>query len=395
MARRRRGSNNSQSLLIIVILIICALLFMFKDKKEEKVQTYNGYDSAVIVVGNHKYSPAPNFNNNATFEEIISDIFYNTKQGEIPNISLISATSNPKHIDIEDRYLVAPGGNELASKDNLKTLINGINKASTISPTESGADYFAAIIEACEELKNSKNAIIIVYGSGLSDTGIMNFAFDNIIDKLLADESYVNNMLANNKMLSNKDYSNIKIVWYGAGQTVGEQKNLKEYKKVVEDAYQDMFEFYGMEGEFKSIRVSSNTKSVDTDYDIQKTFANTLEAGDILDLNERYASFYGDQAILMNEDEVREYLKGFSNKLIISNSKVKITGYQTVCAQNENLSIARANTIKKILIELGVSEKNISVAGVAGPPDERVENPRCGYTGIAVEHRTVRIEVVE
>lgn len=395
MARRRRGSNSGQSWLVVVVLIICALLFMFKDKKEDKIEDKSGYDSAVIVVGNHRYSPAPDFTNNKSFENIISDVFYNTEIGDVPSISIISATSNPKHIDIDERYLTTPGGNELASKDNLKTLISGINKASTVSPTEAGADYFAAILEACEELKNAENPIIIVYGSGLSDTGIMNFAFDNIIDKLIEDESYVDSMLANNKMVSNKDYSNIKIVWYGAGQTVGEQKDLKEYKTIVEDAYEDMFEFYNMDGEFKSVKISSNTKSVDSDYDVQKTYADTLTPGDTLDLNERYASFYGDEAILINEEEVREYLLGFSTKLKLSNSKIKITGYQTVCAVTNDLSIARANTIKNILIELGVPAENITVDGIAGPPDNREEIPRCGDTGVAIEHRTVRIEVIE
>ena len=55
-------------------------------------------------------------------------------------------------------------------------------------------------------------------------------------------------------------------------------------------------------------------------------------------------------------------------------------------------ALAHIETIKEILVNLGVAENRITTDGVAGPPDNRPENPRCGNSGIAVEHRTVILE---
>ena len=44
------------------------------------------------------------------------------------------------------------------------------------------------------------------------------------------------------------------------------------------------------------------------------------------------------------------------------------------------------------MVNLGISADRITTDGVAGPPDDRTEDPLCGSTGVAVEHRTVILE---
>lgn len=148
-----------------------------------------------------------------------------------------------------------------------------------------------------------------------------------------------------------------------------------------------------MDVSFEQVNVSSSTKSVESDYEVNRTFVDTLESGDEINLTERYAEFYPDKDTLKNAAEVTNYLTDFSKKIINANSKIKVVGYQTTCATTKDLGYARAKTIASILISLGVSEDNIEVDGVAGPPDNRIENPKCGSNGIAGEHRTVRITV--
>ena len=146
---------------------------------------------------------------------------------------------------------------------------------------------------------------------------------------------------------------------------------------------------------FYSIPVSSNDTSVDTEYEVNMTPLPTFEENFSISLNERYLSFYGDSDKLKNEKEVKQLLTAYAEKFKNSDVNLKITGYQTVCARSEKLSIARAEKVKSILVGLGVDANKITTAGVAGPPDNRVENPRCGSTGVAVEHRTVIIEVIK
>lgn len=413
MARRRGRSsgNNTSALLIIIIGILIYLLFprlqVTEEQKnlanqnnsqlseENKINENNleNHDIVAFVVGNTENSPAPELTNNKNIKNTLEKVFYATEAGEVPNIVLFSATASPRTIKIEDKYNLGQAANKLASQSNFNDLLKGIELAANSSPACSGADYFATIIEALEYVKGYNNPIIIIYGSGLSDTGIINFAFDNLITKNGTEEEKVISILSTDKRFANESYSNVTINWYGVGQTVGKQQDLKEWKKSVENTYKAIFNYFNIYYKFYSIRVTETTKSVSTEYKVNITSLPIIEENYELSLDERYLSFYPDTAILQNEKEVEQLLSGVAEKL--NNNKevqIKLTGYQTVCAKTKTLSIERAETIKNILVNLGITPNRITTDGVAGPPDNRVENPRCGSTGIAVEHRTVILE---
>ena len=205
MARRgRRSGNNGGGVLSLIIIGILLYLLIPKlglgtgqEKENEQVKPNNtgGHDAVAIVAGNVQYSPAPNLENNKNFKESLSEVFYNTEVGELPNVVVFSATSEPKTIDIKDRYFVGQAANDIATESNLNDLIKGIEMAINTSPTASGADYFACIIEAAEYLKSYDNPLIIVYGSGLSDTGVINFAFDDLLNSDKSNSEYIQNIL--------------------------------------------------------------------------------------------------------------------------------------------------------------------------------------------------------
>ena len=199
MARRRgRNSGNNNSLLFLIIIgILIYLLFPRLQLNQEQNKSQNQsnetnlntsnsenqaqYDIVVFVVGNTENSPAPKLADNKNISATLENLFYSTEAGELPNIVLFSATAEPKTIEIEKKYFLGQAANELASQSNFNDLLKGIELAANSSPSCSGADYFAAIIEALEYVKSYDNPLIIVYGSGLSDTGVINFAFDNLI----------------------------------------------------------------------------------------------------------------------------------------------------------------------------------------------------------------------
>ena len=147
----RRNGSKLNVLLLIVMLILLA--YILKNNKDDNVRSNSSYDAVVIVVGNTKYSPEPNFSDISSFEKIIKDVFYNTESGKKANVTIISATENPKTIEIDNKYDVSPAANEIATKENLNLFIKGINKAVSSSPSESGADYFEAIRVAAESVK--------------------------------------------------------------------------------------------------------------------------------------------------------------------------------------------------------------------------------------------------
>lgn len=411
MARRRgRNSGNNNSLLFLIIIgILIYLLFprLHLNQEQNKSQNQNNetnlntsnsenqaqYDIVVFVVGNTENSPAPEITVNKNISATLEDLFYSTEAGEIPNIVLFSATAEPKTIEIEKKYFLGQAANELASQSNFNDLLKGIEKAANSSPSCSGADYFAAINEALEYVKGYDNPLIIVYGSGLSDTGVFNFAFGDLITDSGLEKEHVDTILSSDNRFANESYPNVTVNWYGVGQTVGKQPELKEWKKSVENTYKAIFEYFNIVYKFYSIKVSSNTESVSSDYKVNITSLPIIEENYELSLDERYLSFYPDTAQLQNQPEVEQLLKSVVEKLNKNKSvKIKLTGYQTVCGKTKTLSIQRAETIKSIMVNLGISADRITTDGVAGPPDDRTEDPLCGSTGVAVEHRTVILE---
>ena len=411
MARRRgRNSGNNNSLLFLIIIgILIYLLFprLHLNQEQNKSQNQNNetnlntsnsenqaqYDIVVFVVGNTENSPAPEITVNKNISATLEDLFYSTEAGEIPNIVLFSATAEPKTIEIEKKYFLGQAANELASQSNFNDLLKGIEKAANSSPSCSGADYFAAINEALEYVKGYDNPLIIVYGSGLSDTGVFNFAFGDLITDSGLEKEHVDTILSSDNRFANESYPNVTVNWYGVGQTVGKQPELKEWKKSVENTYKAIFEYFNIVYKFYSIKVSSNTESVSSDYKVNITSLPIIEENYELSLDERYLSFYPDTAQLQNQPEVEQLLKSVVEKLNKNKSvKIKLTGYQTVCGKTKTLSIQRAETIKSIMVNLGISADRITTDGVAGPPDDRTEDPLCGSTGVAVEHRTVVLE---
>lgn len=351
------------------------------------------HDAVIFVVGNTQNSPAPELTDNKNIKNVLENVFYSTPYGEKPNIVIFSAAGNPYTLEINDKYYLGQAANDLASASNFNDLLIGIENATNSSPACSGADYFAAIMEALEYSKNFDNPLIIVYGSGLSDTGVFNFAFDNLITDNGNEAEIVNAILSGDKRFSNESFPNVTLYWYGVGQSVGEQPDLKEWKKSVQNTYAAIFEYFDITYKFYLITLPSDAVSVDAEYSVIITILPIIEENIKISLNERYLSFYADSAKLKNEDEVRKLLKGVAETLNENESaKIKLTGYQTVCAKTKTLGVKRANTIKGILVDLGVDENRITTDGVAGPPDNRKEVPRCGSTGVAVEHRTVILE---
>lgn len=431
MARRRRSSGNGGSTLFLIIIGVLIYL-LFPRLQAAKNNDVNGssfsnsiinsgenggsnsngssngssnangesnydssenHDAVIFVVGNTQNSPAPKLTSNKNIVSALENVFYATPVGEKPNVVIFSAVANPVTIGIENKYFLGQAANDLASASNFNDLLVGIEKAANTSPSMGGADYFAAIMEAFEYSKNYNNPLVIVYGSGLSDTGVFNFAFDNLITDTGKEYEKVETVLSNDKRFSDDVYSNVTLYWFGVGQSVDNQPDLKEWKKSVQNTYSAIFEYFDIEYKFYLITLSANDKSVKTEYDVLVTMLPVLTEHIKISLNERYLSFYADSDKLKNEAEVRELLKGVAETLNKNESvKIKLTGYQTVCAKTKTLGVKRANTIKNILVDLGVDANRITTDGVAGPPDNRKESPRCGSTGVAVEHRTVILE---
>lgn len=140
-------------------------------------------DEIAIILGNTQNSPAPSISGDLS--EVIS-LTMLAHKGEdidtiIDSIRFISAVKQPDVIDL-GKTGVKPkmiSHNTSNAKRDAKRNITAIEeKLNSLKPSDNGANYFEAIMEARSNVKPGSR--IIVIGSGLSDSGDLNFSKTNL-----------------------------------------------------------------------------------------------------------------------------------------------------------------------------------------------------------------------
>lgn len=418
MSRRRSKKDNNKWLtVVIVVLCVCALGFFIyagssssensscgtREEDAERsgycVTSSKDYDELVIVAGNTKNTPAPDLDfTQGELYDILGGVFYNAERGATPNISIISVAGSNHTIEYTANHKVAQ--NIIASNNELKKLGKELNKAIKTSPSESGADYLGAILEANNIISNtSKNPMILVVGSGYSDSGALNFASGEIFNLYWQNTNNITQTLSQNRQTKEGVLNEITIYWYNLGDTVAPQASLNVYKEDAKEIYKLALEYLGA-GKISLNNytgIPADATSVDSGYSVQQVYVDELKVGDTFNVNEDVGRFYPDKAVLINASEVKEKLASFSKHFNPNGStKLKLTGYIAYCIDEGQLGLSRANTIKSILLELGIPENKVEAHGERGsPPESNNESYTCRSSLPETERRTVKIEVVK
>ena len=403
-SRAKQKSSPLPWILLTVVLAVLGINMINSNglKNNPPIATPDdNYDGVCYIVGNVANSPAPNLSNTTDY---IKTVLNATKTDTAPNICMYSATADPYAIELEG---IEPKAGSTSGVDSqAKKITSSIDNASKTSPAKSGANYFDAIREAASYLKSngSSRPLVIVYGSGLSDDGVLNFAFDG---HLLSEKSsdlpkYVSNKLANNS-IRKESLSNVTIEWYGAGKVVNENgqedlgpDNIEKVKVV----YENSLKYVGAninQNSFHDANVYSSTSSVGNTLMVNPTRKpGAIKPGVIIHLDERKAKFNPNQATLVSRETVVNELTSFAEEFNKAPSlRMKITGYHAKCGggQDPGLSKRRAEAIKDIFINnLNVDSGRIETFGVGGPQDDRDEGQNCVNAEIAAEHRVVIVE---
>lgn len=406
MAKKKKGSV----LLWIIIIVLAFILFKDKifvgggsdkcgdrgvdeDRSGYCLTTNTDYDGLIIITGNTANSPEPNLDfSSGELNTILSGVFYGDG-----NTTIISAAGNNPIINTNRSF--TPKKNLNASNNNLKKLSKEINAAIKQSPTESGADYFGAILKASNEIKSRglKRPIVVIVGSGYSDRGVLNFASDDVLGRYSNTYDAVS-LVSSDKSVKEDMLSGVTIKWFNAGVVSDPQPKISDhYQALTRGIYTELFEYLGASSEILGDTGTSNFSSVDTKYTVGQVYVERLRRGDVFNVNEDVGRFKPDSNELINREEVKDRLRSFAAQFDNSgNLKLKVTGYIAICTPGSNLGEMRASTIRDLLVELGVSYDKVEVFGQPGAPST---NPSELYTCNSdlpdTERRTVRIEVVE
>lgn len=414
--RSKKGSNGKLIAIIVCILAIFGISKLTSlsstssptpsceedpERKGYCLRSSNNYDAVAIVVGNTKNTPKPTLTLTSEIKEVLSDVFYNTPTNGYMNVTVISVAGDNHSIDFKGRF--APASSLTISENNFKDMFNSLNKSLNQPANEDGADYLGGIIEAYRAIGSSaKNPAIIVIGSGYSDSGVLDFAKNAILDKYQSDPSSIPRLLANGRGTQEYSLSNASIFWYNIGKVAEPQKSMNKFIPDTKAIYASALDYLGATTTFIDANIpTSNQSSLASEYYVTPTFATSLTIGDTFEVTENIGRFAPNVATLVTpKDEVKQTLKNFASKFQASkNIKLKVTGYIAICVDSDQLSKQRADVIKDILVELGIPADKIIVDGKAGAPP----NKGSGKDFVCedesslpdTERRTVKIEVIK
>lgn len=416
--RSRKKSMPTSTVILVAIIVLMVLGFLISkidfsgnsscgdrevdEEREGYCMVYaDDFDELILVVGNTQNSSAPelDFINNTDLKKILSGVFYSTERGGSPRISIISASGENEGISLPSNR--KPKKNISASNNELSHLAKEINKAIITPPVSGGANYLGGIIKANGLISsNSKNPLILVFGSGYSDMGVLDFANGDLLGKYQTSSSLLENAIKQNHVLREGILRGKTVYWYNIGDVAKPQKNMNNYKEDLKDIYRIAFDYLDVKqlNLEKNINITGDAKSVDSTYTVQQVYPSELSIGDTFSVNERIGEFYGDEARLKNENAVRTHLAMFINAFLRNpaGKKLKLTGYIAYCVPGSVLGKQRADTIKNVLVSMGVPANKIETYGQPGtPPVSDSVEYSCDDSPLPMEERrTVIIEVV-
>jgi len=320
-------------------------------------------DELAIVLGNTQNSPAPSLSGDVSEVIVSTMLAHKGEDADIlgGSIKFISAIKQPVVIDLDDSDVKLGGishNNSNAKRDAKRNITAIEEKLNGLKPSDNGANYLEAIMEARSNVKLGSR--IIVLGSGLSDSGDLNFSKTN----LLTNENTRRKTIQEIQEKYGSDYlEDYSVEFYGLGDTTKPQEALSSIQKdIVRDMYKESIRKLGG-------RVTINTRTqtgnaIATEYVVGTTDTG---CGDIkLIFDDEDLKFVGDRAIFIDEASAIKALSSIHDiweKQHDTIERIQIDGYTAHYPGADTLSQKRADTVKNSLVRLGITSSKITASG--------------------------------
>lgn len=323
------------------------------------------YDGVAMVVGNVANSPVPKVTKEA------NSYLRNSlakASGEL-EVDIFSATPGGRTMEAEGGK-ARRAGNVSAFIRNANRQLSTIDEVVVKPSTEPHVDYFNNILTAARSVKSSPkvdNGLVLVVGSGLSDSQPLNFTQG---DLLHADPMDVVEGLERGRSFVPGELSGVTVVWSGIGATASPQTPLDASEKSnLEAIYRTVLQQMGAQVRFDNS--ISNGDSVRTEYEVDLVSVNGISGGlMVFKLGEDSIEFRQDTASLVDEAAAKAALVGVIQAYQSCPAvKVTIEGYQAVAdggsdgGMYSELSQSRADTVKRLLVSEGLAEDQVNSLG--------------------------------
>ncbi len=366
---------------------IMALSVMFtgcNPKEDEKT-------AACLVIANTANSQGLNVNGSKV-DDTLNEV--------VKNYGLLGVVNADGKPDVKISDFNIPDNQKNASQAKLdKEAEKNINNVkaylSTVVADNPEVDYLESLRLASRTLNALSDDYdkkeILVIGSGLSTTGVLDFN-NNLI---CADSKELAEILAEKSEIP--ELSGITVYWQQLGDVEAPQKALTGAQvKNLENIYRDIVETGG--GKFVCLTEVAGSKNENVEYpfvtavDLPEEDPVEFEPADIAKtsfdkpvvISEEQVAFIGDMAEYINPEAANETLKPIAEYLI-SNPDIKLLMAGTTAGDIDTektvkLSRERAERVKKSLVEYGVEEDRLITVGLGSTKDPWHIN-NAGYEG--------------
>lgn len=314
---------------------------------------------------------------------MVQDTIYNTVRN-YGYISVVNADGVPDVVlassfDIDDKYKSASA--ERLDMDARAKTTNLIAGMQSVIATDPEVDYLAALnlaVRTLSPLEGYDSKTIVVIGTGLSTTGVLNFQ-NNLIS---AEPSTIVELLKEKEEIA--DFSAITVYWQQMADVAAPQQTLTSAQRnTLQQIYGGIIEAGG--GTFVYNEIIANPVNEGTEYPVVTPVALPADTPisfdpEILDpedtenvfakpvvLTEEQITFVGDKAEYLHPEDAESVLKPIADFLMSNDVTILLCGTTAGdgnSAYTMELSKARAEAVKQSLIDLGVDPSRVIAVGL-------------------------------
>lgn len=321
----------------------------------------NKFKQVIFIIGDTANTPKPTFDND--YINVVKEMYDGGERG-VSYISVSDPTAAPRTIEVESsmQYEI----------DNI------LDSLSHMKAKQNGADYLEAIRTAIRYSDDKEDTLIYIIGSGLSDSGLLNFAND----KLLTTKGTDDILASLEKKIDNKnEMSGVTIIWNKMGETTEPQTPLNNMLKNKEqNIYIEALKKFGVKEE--SIIIVNKSSSSSDKNGVNSSVKTTPVKDEALTFtfsndNSKLA-FVPDTNYFVKESEAKEEMRKFVSEH--PGYYFVVTSYMSRgwCDNGENTDLieSRSEATKELLVSVGVSEADIIIEkGGIGKADECPRGP--------------------
>lgn len=309
-----------------------------------------------IVIGAHANNPQPKLTD-AALEEL------NPTFGSDSRHSLITTDANPESAGTFDSQI--NDTNDLTEKKSLEELV-----AKLVADVEAAraddpeSDLIAAIDLGARAVASSDGTrTVLVLDSGLQTSGTLRFQ-DHGGALLSADPETIATQIADEL----PDLTGVKVIFLGLGDVVEPQQPLSpsERRRLIA-IWEAVVRKAGGTPMILPSPVSGPSQSGLPAVSPVPTGEPSLSLNQPVSLMDDVTGFVPNKAIFLDPSLTYSALQVYADAIIASGERVVLTGTTTSDQTEEfrlTLSRERAQAVKEVLVELGVSEDRIRVDGV-------------------------------